>query len=337
LVGLLNTRVRLAQRIGRLKRRSLSETYVPAREKEVFARVKRLNRGPIGDAALQAVYREIMSASLATESRIGVGYLGPPSSLGHEAARGRFGDSVNYVPFWTVKDVFDAVEKQSTHYGVVPTADSVEGSAVWTLHCFWTSPAKICAEIWSPVSHHLLCRRAGARIRRVYGHPRALGNCRHWLRNRMPDAKPVPVASTAAAAALAASDAEGAAIGGELAGKRYGLTLVASAIHSGDVDAERFLVISRRHGRPSGDDKTSLLFSVGSEPGALCRLLESLKRYRLNVVGVESAADRRNPDRVFLWLDVAGHEADGPMAKALARLFTVCGSVRVLGSYPSGR
>ena len=337
LVRLLNQRIRLASRIGRLKAGSRSEVYVPAREKEVLSRVKRLNRGPISDVALQAVYREIMSGSLARESPVRVAYLGPPATCVHEAALGRFGNSVAYVPCGTVKAVFDAVETGAANYGVAPTADSVDGAGAWTAICFLQSPLKICAEIWAPVSHHLISRGASAGIRRIYGHPRALSQCQHWLNNRLPDAERVPAASTARAAEQAGEEKGAGAIGGELAAKLHGLTIRSSAIGSGFAEAARFLVVSRKHGKPSGDDKTSILFTAGSEPGNLCRILEAFKRYRVNVVGVESLADRENAGRIHLWLDVTGHEADGQVSKALARAFTVCGSARVLGSYPNAR
>ena len=73
LVDLLNDRARAAAQIGRLKQKMTAPVFVPAREREVLRRVRDRNRGPLNPEALEAIYREIISASRALERRLGVG------------------------------------------------------------------------------------------------------------------------------------------------------------------------------------------------------------------------------------------------------------------------
>ncbi|MCA1808554.1 MAG: chorismate mutase, partial [Lentisphaerae bacterium] len=128
LVELLNRRARVVLRIGEIKNTDSKDVYVPAREKEVLDNVLALNRGPLTDEALQAIYREIMSASLAMERTVRVAYLGPQATFSHQAARSRFGASVDYQSCETIADVFAAVLNRRADYGVVPIENSIEGA-----------------------------------------------------------------------------------------------------------------------------------------------------------------------------------------------------------------
>src|ERR1035437_1229489 len=133
LLRLLNERVRIAVDIGHWKRQTGGEVYVPGREKEVRKRVIERNPGPMTDVAVQSVYREIMSAALALEKSLKVAFLGPPATFTHQAARSRFGGSVEYHSCETIDDVFDAVQKDQADYGVVPVENSTEGAVNLTL------------------------------------------------------------------------------------------------------------------------------------------------------------------------------------------------------------
>ncbi|MBI2438455.1 MAG: chorismate mutase, partial [Lentisphaerae bacterium] len=158
LVSLLNARARLAVQIGQRKLSTTDEVYVPAREKAVLEHVQRASRGPLGKEAILAIYREIMSAALALERRLQVAYFGPATTFTHQAARRRFGASVDYVACETIADVFESVQRGQADYGVVPIENSTEGAVTHTLDEFVRTPLKICAEIYLPISHHLMAR-----------------------------------------------------------------------------------------------------------------------------------------------------------------------------------
>ena len=67
IVETLNERARAAQNIGELKRGANAPIYVPEREKAVFTKLSERNSGPLDDKAIQAIYREIISAIRALE------------------------------------------------------------------------------------------------------------------------------------------------------------------------------------------------------------------------------------------------------------------------------
>lgn len=335
LVKLLNQRTRHALSIGKLKQKNGKGVYVPAREKQVLARVNVLNQGPLTRTSLRAIYREIMSASLSLEKSLKVAYMGPPSTFSHQAARSRFGGSVDYLSCETISDVFDAVEKQMADYGVVPVENSTEGAVTFTLDRFTETTLKICAELYVPISNCLLSRSPRDRIEKLYSHPQVFGQCRQWLQREMSGVELIPVASTARAAELAAKEEKAGALASHLAAEIHGLNIIESDVQDLSGNTTRFVVIGQELNRPSGDDKTSLLFAVQHKAGALYGALESFKKYGLNMTKIESRPSRTKRWEYYFFVDVEGHAEDRRVKQALADIAHHCALITVLGSYPS--
>lgn len=337
LVELLNERTGIALEIGKLKQKDGQGVYVPAREKEVLTRVAQLNHGPMKEASLRAIYREIMSASLALEKNLKVAYLGPPSTFTHQAARSRFGASVDYLSCETISDVFDAVEKKMADYGVVPVENSTEGAVTYTLDRLVDTTLKICSELYLPISECLLARVPRERIEKVYSHPQVLGQCRQWLQREMSGVDVIPVASTARAAELAAKEENAAALASHLASEIYGLEILESDVQDMSGNTTRFLVLGDEYGGATGDDKTSLLFAVQHRAGALYSALESFKKFGLNMTKIESRPSRSKAWEYFFFVDVEGHAGDEQVKTTLADLTGHCAVLTVLGSYPKSK
>lgn len=334
LVRLLNERTRMALEIGRIKHRDGGEVYVPAREKEVLDRVCELNAGPLLPESVRAIYREIMSAALALERSLKVAYLGPPATFSHQAARSRFGGSVEYVSCETIADVFDAVEKGLADYGVVPVENSTEGAVTHTLDRFSETSLKVCAEIYLPISQCLLSLSTRDHIKRIFSHPQVIGQCRQWLQREMAGIDIIPSASTAKAAELAAHDPEAGALSSRLAAEVYGLNILMSGIQDYSGNVTRFMVLARAFGRPSGDDKTSLLFAVQHRAGALFKALEAFARTGLNMSRIESRPSRNKVWEYVFFVDIEGHAEEDRVKRALQDLAEHCTVLTVLGSYP---
>lgn len=335
IVRLLNERARAALKIGQAKKSASRGVYVPSREKKVLAHVKEVNKGPLSDASILAVYREIMSGSISLEKDALVAYLGPVSTFTHQAARARFGVSVKTIPCETIGDVFGAVETGRADYGVVPIENSTEGAVTHTLDEFAVTPLKICAEIYLRISHHLMSRVERGNITRVLSNPQVFGQCRTWLNREMPGVELVPVTSTAKAAETAARDKRSAAIAGSLAAEMYGLNVLASDIQDMSGNMTRFLVIAKKYGKPSGRDKTSILFSVKHKAGALHSALGAFKKHGLNMTKIESRPGRLKAWEYVFFVDVEGHVQDERVSKALEDLRRHCTLMTVLGAYPS--
>ncbi len=334
LIELLNERVRVALEIGKTKKESGGEIYVPSREKAVFERISRLNQaGPLPDKSLRAIYREIMSAALALESNLRISYLGPPATFTHQAARSKFGASVEYHPAGSIADVFAAVENGNADYGVVPIENSTEGAVTHTFDQFTGTTLKICAEIYLPISLCLMASVPREKVSRICTKQEALGQCRRWLNANMSGIEFEAVNSTTLAAEMA-SKSDCAAVASKFAAELYGLDILAENIQDVSGNTTRFLVIGRTCSEPTGEDKTSIYFGIKDKVGALHDTLDTLKNNGINMSKIES---RPSGDKVWeyvFFVDFEGH-ADSPnVKKALEEMEEHCAVLTVLGSYP---
>jgi chorismate mutase / prephenate dehydratase len=336
ILALLNRRTAHAVEIGRLKKVQASGAYVPAREKEVFDRLCRQNKGPLTDRNLRAIYREIMSASLSLENEVRVAFLGPASTYSHQAAKSRFGDSVDYVLCDSIAEVFATVEKGAAHYGVVPIENSIEGGVTATQDALSHTRLRICSELYLPIAHHLLAPHGTDEksVRRIYSKQEALSQCRGWLEKHHPRTELVPVASTARGAQMAAAEKGAAAIAGILAAELYKLDTLASNIQDVSGNTTRFLVLGEAYGRPTGADKTSIYFGVQHKVGALMTALQCFEGRKLNLLKIESRPSKAKAWEYFFFADFEGHADDAPVREALAEVRSHCQVLHVLGSYP---
>jgi chorismate mutase/prephenate dehydratase len=339
IVALLNQRLALAAEIGRHKRDAGGEIYVPEREDAVLRKVAALNAGPLKPEALQAVYREIMSAAIALEKPLRIAYLGPEATNSHQAALKKFGASVDYRPMQSLSDVFAAVEKGEADYGVVPVENSTEGSVRDSLDLFVETPLKIVAEMQLSIDHALISRSPLAKIRKVYSKDQALAQCRRWLQRHLPHAQLVDVDSTALGVQHAAREKGAAAVAPRLAAERYGVPVQADHIQDQKNNTSRFGILGREASGTvgGGQDKTSLLVSLHHEPGALLRALQPFDRRKLNLTRIESRPSRLRPWDYIFFLDVTGHYDDPAMQAALKQLRRQCPLVKWLGSYPTAK
>ncbi|HVP80147.1 MAG TPA: prephenate dehydratase [Thermodesulfobacteriota bacterium] len=271
------------------------------------------------------------------EADLTVAFLGPFATFSHIACIQHFGGSVRMLPENTIRDVFEAVEREKTDYGVVPVENSTEGPVGLTLDRFIPSEAKICAEIMTKISHALLSLRGNAgEVQRIYSHPQALSQCREWLRENFPDVRLEEVGSTANAAQMAAGDPQAAAIASSLAAPLYGLKVIASQIEDQLNNSTRFLVLGRREAERTGRDKTSVLFIVSHAPGTLFRVLQVFYEKRINLTKIESRPNRGKPWEYIFFIDFEGHATDPHVAQALHDVKEHVLFVKLLGSYPQG-
>ncbi len=335
IVKLLNERTLHVLEIGSLKLKAGEEIYAPHRERAVLQRVGKSNRGPITDQSLRAIYREIMSSALSLEKSMTIAYLGPEATFTHQAAIRRFGSSLRYAAQKTIADVFSEVTKNRADYGVVPVENSTEGVVTHTLDMFVDSELKIVAQIILSIQHCLVGNHPRERIKKLYGHPQTLAQCRDWVRNYLPEVEIIETSSNARSAELASREKDSAAIAGSLAAERYGLDILECDIQDNSANATRFLVLGRQCGPPTGKDRTSIMFSISHEVGALHKALAAFRRFKLNMTKIESRPSKRKAWEYYFFVDCEGHKEDRKVAKAIAELEKECNFVKVLGSFPN--
>jgi chorismate mutase/prephenate dehydratase len=337
ILKLLNKRTKLILEIGKLKQKKGISVYVPGREKEVYGKLLKKNQGPLPNNNVRAIYREIMSGALSLEKQIRIAYLGPQFTFTHLASLKKFGSSIRYVSCNSIADVFMEVEKERCDYGVVPIENSIEGAVNYTLDMFIDSGLKIFSEIYLEISHNVLGRGTIENIEKIYSNPQVFGQCRLWLKANLPHAELIEVSSTAKAAELAAQRRNTACIAATLAGKKHKLKILAASIEDSPRNVTRFLVIGKKLlSRPTGDDKTSIVFSVRDRVGVLHDMLIPFKKARINLTKIESRPSKVAPWQYYFFIDFEGHHETKHVKKSLNELKKHCTLFKILGSYPQG-
>ena len=338
ILDLLNRRAEVVVEVGKTKDGSQGVYYVPSREKAIFERLITHNAGPFPDEGIRRVFREIISASLSLEQPLKVAFLGPQATYTHVAAMRQFGLSAQLVPLKSISSIFDEVSRGRASYGVVPVENSNEGVVSHTLDMFMSSDLKVIAEILLPISHDLLNLSGEiGDVRKVISHPQAIGQCRDWLEENLPEIPLVDASSTANAAQQAAEDASVAAIASESAASLYGLRVIKNKIEDNPNNFTRFLVVGSEMQGPSGNDKTSIMFSVKDKAGVLYHMLEPFSKRDINLAKIESRPMKGKAWEYIFFLDMVGHVEDQKISGALEELKAHCQFLKVLGSYPKAK
>ena len=339
IVRLLNARAEVSLQVGLQKAAANSTRYfAPERERDLVDRLLALHGGgALPKDALVAVYREIVSASIALQKPMTVAYWGPPGTFTEMAALQRFGASALYHDCRSIPDVFGEVERGRADYGVVPVENSTDGVVTYTLDMFHETSLKVCAEIFVPIVQNLLTHaKSLTGIKRLYSAPIVIGQCRRWLDTHLPHVEIVEAQPTSKAAERAAADPEAAAIAPRRAAEVYGIPMLFESIQDSPHNRTRFLVIGRNEPPPTGRDKTSALFAVKNEPGSLGRALRAFEAHGVNLSMIASRPAKNDAWEYVQFADFQGHELDEPVKLALDDLRKQSIYVNVLGSYPEG-
>ena len=323
---LIAERARWALQVGKAKGplKAAVDYYRPEREAQVLRMVVDRNSGPLADEVLVRLFREIMSACLAQQEPLKVGYLGPEGTFSQQATRKHFGHSAHGMPLASIEEVFQEVENAG------------QGTIRVTLDMFLTSPLRICGEVELRVHQYLLSRSGRIEdIERVYSHPQSFAQTQAWLRGNLPAAEKIAVTSNAEACRRARNADDAAAIAGESAGQVYGLKkVITSPIEDRADNTTRFLVLGRQIFPPSGHDRTSILVFIKDKPGALFNVLEPFARHGISMNRIESRPSHQAKWEYAFFIDLSGHIDDEAMKLALAELGEHAAQIKILGSYP---
>ena len=334
LVKLLNERARVVVEIGKFKNKTAKPVYAPDREKEVLTRIVETNEGPLPDKCLVAIWRELMSGSFVLERPLRIAYLGPGGSFSHTAAMLKFGQSVEYESVTDIKSIFEEVSKGHCDLGIAPVENTMGGGVIETLDALIDSNVKVCAEVLMEIHHNLMGNCTLQEIEKIYSKPEVFAQCRNWLSATFKDAQTIPVASTARAAQLAAEEPMAAAIGSSIAAELYGLRIVCENIEDTSNNVTRFLIISKEDSRPTGEDKTAMLFSTAHKAGALADVLDVFKRFGINMTNIESRPSRKRQWEYYFFVDFLGHRTEKHIQEGMEESRKHCLQLSILGSFP---
>lgn len=341
----LNERAKVVVEVGERKRKSGEPIYVPHREVEVLSKVLGLSKGPLLPKTIEAIYRELMSGSFAIEQPLRIGFLGPKGSHSHLAAARQFGSSVELEDLHAIEGVFEEVARGHVDYGLVPIENSNAGGITGTLNAFVEYHRDVCVygELQLAVHCSLLANCEPHQVNRIYATQESFGQCRNWLATQYPQAKLVSVESTAAAAKRARDEMETtagapvAAIGSEFAGELFGLHALFDQIEDRRNNVTRFLIISKQETEPSGDDKTSIMFSTRDKPGALSDVLTVFKNAGVNLTHIDKCPSQDANWEYTFFIDALGHRKVIEFAEVIGEARAHASNLTILGSYPRSK
>ena len=338
LLEILNKRGRVALKISELKRENAYSIYDPVREKQIEKKLAGLNKGPLSHDSVLSVYREIISACRELQEPLKIAYLGPAGSFSHQASFREFGGSNELIPLGAFDEVFHEVETGRADFAVVPIENSVEGSVGAVLDLLSRSNLVITNELFEKIHHFLLSKSKSLKdVKVVASHPQALAQCKVWLSKNLPRAELSEVASTAEAARLASRKKGYAAVAGEYAGRIYKLNVLKKNIEDSAQNTTRFFVIGKSSPEPSGNDRTSIVFTLKDKPGALQKsFFEPFARESVNLTKIESRPSKERPWEYLFFVDFEGHAEDQGIKKILSKVRRSSLYLKILGSYPAG-
>ena len=333
LVRLLAERAEVAEGIGALKREAGEAALDAARERDLLERLTREDRGSFPLAGLQAIFREILSASRAVQGGCRVGYLGFPGGFAHQAAARRFGESSRYEMATSPQRLVEEVESERLEYGVFAMEGDPEDPTFDAFDLFLTAEVQIVAEFLDAAGYQAL---GFARTpKRLHAHPAALALCQRWTAS-LPSGTEIQHVSGSYQAGMAASlDKESLCLATPIVAQTAGLPVVEPAAEDAPRRARRFFVLGAKGAKPSGRDKTAVLLSLENRPGRLLEVLRRLAERDVNVGWIESRTHRWRPGEHLFLLELSGHRLEPPLREALEELRPATLLHRVLGSFPA--
>ena len=339
IVKLIAERIRIAGEIGKEKEKQGKQIEDVEREKRVLENIRHIAREEnIGQEDIEAIYRQIVTISKNVQG-VMVAFQGELGAYSEDAAFHFFGSSIQLKPCESLDGVFEAVEQDEVQFGVVPAENSLEGSISQTFDLLLDTDLKVCGEIELRVVHCLIGvpKARLDSIKKVYSHPQALGQCKTFLRHL--GCEVVPTYDTAGSVKMIkeGGTTDGGAIASARAAEIYGMKVLAQGIEDNPNNFTRFLILSEHDSPPSGNDKTSIVFSVKHKPGALYESLKELANRNINLTKIESRPTRQKPWEYNFYLDFDGHREDKVSREALESLESSSLFVKVLGSYPKAR
>jgi chorismate mutase/prephenate dehydratase len=339
IVELIGERMQIAEEIGLDKKEKNKLIEDRERELRVLENVRNIARAKnINQNDIENIYGQIMDACKKIQG-VAVAFQGEIGAYSEEAAFRFFGTSIQSQPYESFEEVFQTVEAGEALYGVVPIENSLEGSINRVYDLLLDSSLMVCGEIEMRINHYLIAG-AGAgldTIKKVYSHPQALAQCRAFLNHL--GCELISAYDTAGSVKMIKEQGltDSAAIASLRAAEIYGMKILAREIEDNPYNFTRFFVLSTEDSPPTGNDKTSIVFSIKHKPGTLYECIKEFASRNINLTKLESRPTRQKPWEYNFYLDFTGHRQDREPGEALQRLEETSIFVKILGSYPKAR
>ncbi|MCL2172592.1 MAG: prephenate dehydratase [Nitrososphaerota archaeon] len=265
-------------------------------------------------------------------------YQGETGAYGEMAAYKFFSDktTVEPLPCKSFRDVFESVKTGTVPNGVIPIENSIEGSVNQNYDHFLEYDLKVCGEVAVKLAHVLIVnpQTTFEDIKNVHSHPQALGQCRNYLEKHKWELYPEYDTAGSVKIIKEKQQQNTAAIASEKAADLYNMKIVARDIADNPSNYTRFLVLANKDAPPTGDDKTSIIFSAKHAPGTLYNALEEFASRNINLTRIESRPTKTTAWQYNFYIDFEGHQTEKRCTEALKAIEKHTTFIKILGSYP---
>ena len=266
-----------------------------------------------------------------------VSFQGERGAYSEAAARSFFDKQIETIPKTTFAEVLESTSSDKTQYSVLPVENSLEGSVGESYDLLYSTSLNVTGEIYHRIEHCLIGTGNINEIDTVYSHPQALGQCRKFIEEH--NMKTIPSYDTAGSVKMIKelNKDNCACIASKDAAAIYNMPIILDNIANNLNNYTRFLILSKENNSETGNDKTSIIFSIKHEPGSLFRIIENFHKNNVNLTKIESRPTKANTWEYNFYVDFEGHEKNAQISEMLDKIKQETLFMKVLGSYPSAK
>lgn len=265
---------------------------------------------------------------------IHVSFQGERGAYSEAAAISFFKEKIETVPLPTFAEVLESTQNDKTEYSILPVENSIEGSVGESNDLLHDTTLNVVGEKYQKIEHCLIGFDSLEKVDTVYSHPQALGQCRKFIQKN--NFKTIPTYDTAGSVKIIKelNKENVACIASRQASEIFGVPVIVEDIADNTKNYTRFLILSKKKADESEKDKTSIIFSIKHEPGALHHIIEKISEYGINLTKIESRPKKSTSWEYNFYVDFEGHENNSKVKEMLESIKEKTLFLKILGSYP---
>ena len=251
---------------------------------------------------------------------------------------------IETIPCPTFADTLKNTESDVSDYSILPIENSLEGSVGESNDLLLSTKLNAVGEIYHRIHHCLIGTGSVRDIDTVYSHPQALGQCRKFIQEN--SLGTIPTYDTAGSVKIIKDLNKNsvACIASKNAAEIFDVPVIQEGVEDNANNYTRFLIFSRenneqlvQNGSKAENSKTSIIFSVKHEAGALYQIIKEFYQNKINLTKIESRPDKNTPWQYNFYVDFVGHQDDSLIKDVLQKLRNHSTFLKILGSYPTAK
>ena len=245
-----------------------------------------------------------------------------------------FEDEIETIPCSTFANALKNTENDASDYSILPVENSLEGSVGESNDLLLSTMLHVTGEVYHRIHHCLIGTGSIGDIDTVYSHPQALGQCRQFIQEN--SLKTIPSYDTAGSVKIIKDLNKNnvACIASKDAAEIFDVPIIQEGIEDNANNYTRFLIFSKEKSNTTENSKTSIIFSVKHESGALYQIINEFYQQKINLTKIESRPNKNTTWEYNFYVDFEGHQDDSAIKDVLRKLRDNTTFLKILGSYP---